>query len=101
MRTSTDTDYIYYITTRTEKLNSMHVYVVIKRIKCSDITQVMVNSDTLKIITHKSTANVSARMAYFSIYEVMKSATIMQQLLSVTSSLTGKPTCEIVIEDVK
>lgn len=101
MRTSTGTDCIYYITTRTEKLNPMHVYVVIKRIKCSDITQVMVNSDILKIITHKSTANVSVRMAYFSIYDAMKSATILQKLLSVTRSPSGSPTCEIVIEDVK
>lgn len=102
MRTSTDTDCIYYITTRTEKLNPMHVYVVIKRIKCSDITQVMVNSDVMKIFVNKSTyINVSARMAYFNMYEAMKVATIMQKLLSVTRTLSGCPTCEIVIEDVK
>lgn len=106
MRTSTDTDYIYYITTRTEKLNPTHVYVVIKRIKCSDITQVMVNSDVMKIFVNKSTyINVSARMAYFDMHEAMKVATTMQKLLSVTMFPTGRPECkiecEIVIEDVK
>ena len=107
MRTSTDTDCIYYITTRTEKKNPVHVYVVIKRVRCSDITEVSNNADAFKICTCKSSANVSANMIYFTFADVMKCASIMQhllsatQLLSVTGSPSHTPICEIVIEDMK
>ena len=103
MRTSTDTDCIYYITTRTEKRNPIHVYVVIKRVSCSDITEVSTDfsHEMFNIRTCKSSANVSANVIYFTLTDAMKYATIMHQLLSVTGNFSNKSICEIVIEDMK